>query len=646
MRKISIFRKKLKNEFYLHFLQNLIICPGSVVAYHPSLSSSGLGFKFRPGRYFKKECFKKKLRKLYCFLNIVRRMNRVTPTFLIFILFLSMFTVLLPIDTVKADTLHVGSGQTYSNIQSAINDANESDTIYVHSGTYSEKIIVNKTLTLTGEGSSSTTISGSGDHTIKVTSNNVIISGFKIQNTKGSYYCIFIDTVSGCEISNNYVKNGGHGIYLGNSNNNDIIDNIIGDNNVGVYFSNSDSNTIRSNDIQNNNANGVFLSSSSSGNTIYLNDFSDNMDSNAKDYGSNNWDYGMQGNYWEDYDGEDNNDDGIGDTPYTIPGGSNQDNYPLGYFTGGNQVPTGDADGPYSGQTNIEIEFDGSGSSDPDGSIAGYRWDWTNDGSYDTDWLSTPKKTHSYQSAGIYTVKLQVKDNEGAMDTDISQVTIIFVNQKPNAYILQPTIPEADYGDNIKFEAYGYDPDGTVVEYLWWSDPEELYSVNKSFIKNDLPVGQYTIYLKVKDDSGEWSSEVSTTLTIVSDVPENQAPIADPDGPYSGYVNQSVIFDASGSYDPDSGDTISYNWDLGDGSTSEEIFPTHRYSIEGDYTVQLTVIDNHGAQSKVSTSVNITLKANNQNEGNDENKETPGFETIFILIALTILVFLKRKRFN
>ncbi len=53
--KLNIFRKKLKKGLYLHFLENLIVCPGSVVVYHPSLSSSGLGFKFRPGRsIFKK----------------------------------------------------------------------------------------------------------------------------------------------------------------------------------------------------------------------------------------------------------------------------------------------------------------------------------------------------------------------------------------------------------------------------------------------------------------------------------------------------------------------------------------------------------------------------------------------------------------
>ena len=644
MEKTSIHRKKLKNEFYLPSLLYFIVCPGGVVVYHPSLSSSGLGFKFRPGRYFKKHNFRNNLIKQYSFHNFVRGMNRCATILFVFILIFSLLTILSPIDSVKADTIHVGSGQTYSTIQSAINNANESDTVYVHSGTYSETIIVNKTLSISGEGSSSTTISGSGDHTIKIISNNVIISGFKIQNTMGSHYCVFLDTVSGCEISDNNVRNGGHGTYLKNSNNNDITDNIIENNNVGLYLSNSDSNIIKSNNINNNNANGIFLNSQSTNNTIYLNDFSDNMDTNAKDYGTNNWDYNGQGNYWDDYTGVDENNDDIGDNPYLIAGGSNQDNYPLGYFAGGNELPNADANGPYSGQTNIEIEFDGSGSSDPDGSIVGYRWDWTNDGTYDTGWITKSKTKHSYSSAGSYTVKLQVKDNNGALDTDISPVTIIFVNQKPNAYIIKPTIPEADYGESVAFEALGHDSDGTIVEYLWWSIPEEVSSVDKSFTRNDIPAGQYTIFLKVKDDNGEWSSEVYTTLTIISDEPDNNSPIADAGGPYSGYVNNSVIFDASGSYDTDSGDTLSYRWDFGDGSTGEGIIPSHKYSSIGEYTVQLTVIDNHGAQSKDSTNVNITKKLVNQNEDSKDNNGIPGFEYFFIIIAFALLVIIKRKK--
>ncbi len=36
-----------------------------------------------------------------------------------------------------------------------------------------------------------------------------------------------------------------------------------------------------------------------------------------------------EGNYWNDYEGVDTNGDGVGDTPYKIPGGNNIDWYPL-----------------------------------------------------------------------------------------------------------------------------------------------------------------------------------------------------------------------------------------------------------------------------------------------------------------------------
>jgi nitrous oxidase accessory protein NosD len=44
----------------------------------------------------------------------------------------------------------------------------------------------------------------------------------------------------------------------------------------------------------------------------------------------NFWDNGEEGNYWEDYNGTDANNDGIGDTPYVIDD-NNVDNYPLMY---------------------------------------------------------------------------------------------------------------------------------------------------------------------------------------------------------------------------------------------------------------------------------------------------------------------------
>lgn len=128
-----------------------------------------------------------------------------------------------------------------------------------------------------------------------------------------------------------------------------------------------------------------------------------------------------------------------------------------------NQPPVADAGFPYRGTIEQSIVFDGSGSYDPDGDIVGYRWDFENDGNYDTGWSSSETASHNYGSVGQYTVKLEVKDNVGETDTDTESVYIT-ENNPPNVPGIWSVPEEPVYvGNEYRFTITVSDPDGDDV---------------------------------------------------------------------------------------------------------------------------------------------------------------------------------------
>jgi len=170
-------------------------------------------------------------------------------------------------------------------------------------------------------------------------------SNNSIKNCYASYnyfgYGFYLDSSDNNNLSNCTAYNNYHGIYLRYSSNN-IVEKCTTSNNnsCGIFIkSSSDNNTI-SNCNSYNNTVGISISDGSDNNCIYRNNFKNNLYYQAFDECSNRWDngYSVGGNYWSDYSGWDkylgeNQDipgsDGIGDTPYNIPGETNQDRYPL-----------------------------------------------------------------------------------------------------------------------------------------------------------------------------------------------------------------------------------------------------------------------------------------------------------------------------
>lgn len=89
--------------------------------------------------------------------------------------------------------------------------------------------------------------------------------------------------------------------------------------------------------------------------------------------------------------------------------------------TTGAQPPVAEAGGPYSGVVGGSVTLDGSGSSDPDGTIVGYQWVIADEG--EPTVLAGVKPTYTCTAAGSFAVTLTVTDNGGASASDGTTLT-------------------------------------------------------------------------------------------------------------------------------------------------------------------------------------------------------------------------------
>ena len=152
-------------------------------------------------------------------------------------------------------------------------------------------------------------------------------------------------------ISGNTAKNNpGGNLGLLYSNHNNITGNTVSGG-AGIYLYYSDINTLTENLITNCVWGIVFdpTVSSSDGNLVYNNQFINNT-IHALDNGTNNqWNLDI-GNYWDDYGGVDLDDDGIGDTPYTVGGSAGtKDYFPI--WDDGDEAASDDIEGIPFGET-------------------------------------------------------------------------------------------------------------------------------------------------------------------------------------------------------------------------------------------------------------------------------------------------------
>lgn len=299
-------------------------------------------------------------------------------TFITIILFISpvlSYTV-QSIPPITQETLIVdisGNGD-YTSIKEAIANADITDIVLIRPGIYNEhSIIVSNKIEIVGEDLSNTIINCSGNNAFTLSSAYVDIRNLQIINTKdfaivilpgsigctvsnciintiyksgaisirSSYNSISNCTINGIDTSHEGVKiqaaynvvencdiqDFANGILAIYGTNNKILNCNLLNNEVAIDFRISSNNNLVNGCNIYSNLQSMRLWQNSNKNLVYLNNFWKNTLS-ILDESNNSYDDGTQGNYWDQYQGQDSNNDGIGDTPYTISEGK-VDRYPI-----------------------------------------------------------------------------------------------------------------------------------------------------------------------------------------------------------------------------------------------------------------------------------------------------------------------------
>ena len=258
---------------------------------------------------------------------------------------------------------------------------------------------------------------------------NVIVNNYLSNKSVGiKLYYTFNNIIAGNSIISNYY----YGLELYFSDNNTISgNNIDKTNNKGISLRDSYNNTITGNLISNNGEIGIKLYANIK-NKIYYNNFLNNTDNSYDGY-INTW-YNINkslGNYWDDYTGNDSNGDGVGDTPYFIPGGNNEDKYPLMELWMSTPPDKPIIEGQTNGKPSIQYEYTFN-STDLNNDFVMYYIDWGDNNreltAYGDSGIEISLK-HSWMKKGTYTIKAKAIDIYGT-ESDWTKYEVTITKSK------------------------------------------------------------------------------------------------------------------------------------------------------------------------------------------------------------------------
>ena len=258
----------------------------------------------------------------------------------------------------------------------------------------------------------------------------------------------------------------------------------------------------------------------------------------------------------------------------------------------GSRPPVAALDGPYTSLEGSSISMSAAGSSDPDGDVITYAWNFG-----DGNTASGVFATHAYAQDGSYTVMLTVTDSRGLIKTATSIATVS--NVAPSIELF----PGATLNVGEGYQASGAftDPgaDAWTATVSYGDGPSSPLVLNgRSFVLSHAyaSAGTFTVSVSVSDGA--------ETATRTQTVRVRARPVASVNGPFTSNEGSSVAMSAAASSDAD-GTIQSYAWSFGDGESGSGAAVSHVYVQDGSYSVTLTVTDDEGLTDVTTSTVTV-----------------------------------------
>lgn len=309
---------------------------------------------------------------------------------------------------------------------------------------------------------------------------------------------------------------------------------------------------------------------------------------------------------------------------------------------------------PLTGTAPLPVSFDASASTDTEGDVLSYTFNF-GDGSAA---VSQPGATvsHTYTAAGSYTASVVVQDSHGATGSVTVSVAVTAAggNHAPTA-ALSASATSGETPLPVDFDASAStDADGDAIsEYRFdFGDGSAAVAQASPKISHTYTAaGSFTASVTVKDSAGNVSPQASTTIDVTTTVvvtPGSGPVAALVITPTSGAAPLLVTFDGSRSFDASGGSIGEYVFDFGDGSsivTQSSPTATHTYTTPGSYKPTLKVKNKTGLVSKAAAgSVAVAPSSGGGDGGVSSGKRGGGAFGIGLLLPLLGVAALRRRR--